>query len=72
MTGVRIVALLLAMMFAGAIDALAQRPPGAGVGDVDIRGYAMLGLQRFTAEQTFDASLGSPDGEIFGGGVRVD
>jgi hypothetical protein len=36
-----------------------------------IRGFGDLGLTRFAAGDTFDATLGSPSGVFFGGGVEV-
>jgi len=36
-----------------------------------IRGFGDFGAQRFTAGDTFDATLGSPTGVFFGGGVEV-
>jgi hypothetical protein len=35
------------------------------------RAFADLGLTRFAAGETFDATLGSPSGVFFGGGVEV-
>jgi hypothetical protein len=71
MTVHRMLAVAVAMLLAGpaAREALAQN--AASLREVDIGGYAMLGLQKFAADDTFDVSLGSPLGEIFGGGVRV-
>ena len=36
-----------------------------------IRGFGDLGIIRFAAGDTFDATLGSPSGVFFGGGVEV-
>ena len=36
-----------------------------------IRGFGDLGIVRFAAGNTFDATLGSPSGVFFGGGVEV-
>lgn len=77
-TTVRIVALLLMMMFAGAIDALAQstkprrQPPPLPRPTLEIGGYGMIGLMNFTAADSFDVIVGSPSGMIFGGGARVN
>ena len=70
----RIVVVLLAAVFAGSLppDAQAQsKPVITPSSDIDISGYAMLGLMNFTAADTFDVGLGSPYGTTFGGGVRV-
>lgn len=60
------IAALLAALLAGAVSSEAQPSP-----NLEIGGYAMVGLMNFTAADSFDASLGSPYGSIFGGGVRV-
>ncbi len=38
---------------------------------VSIGGYAMFGLISFTAAESFDATLGTTSGPIFGGGARI-
>jgi opacity protein-like surface antigen len=79
-TSIGVVALLLAMMFAGATDALAQStkprrqppPPPLPRPTLEIGGYGMIGLMNFTAADSFDVIVGSPSGMIFGGGARVN
>jgi opacity protein-like surface antigen len=75
----RLLALVLALTLAGAVDAYAQAkprprrppPPPLPPPTLEIGGYAMVGLMNFTAADSFDVILGSPSGMIFGGGARV-
>jgi hypothetical protein len=46
-------------------------PPPPPSRSVEIGGYAMLGLMNFTAADSFEVTLGSPLGSIFGGGARI-
>ena len=48
----------------------ARARPGARQ-PLTIRGFGDLGAIRFAAGDTFDATLGSPSGVFFGGGVEV-
>lgn len=62
--------LLLTLTFAH--GASAQSTPRENQPEaIGIRGFALVGLNAFTAEQSFDAVLGSGSGGIFGGGVQV-
>ena len=47
------------------------RPAPAPRAQTSIRGFGDLGLTRFAAVDTFDATLGSSSGTFFGGGVEV-
>jgi len=38
---------------------------------IEIGGYGMVGLIKFTADDSFDAIVGESSGPIFGGGVRI-
>jgi hypothetical protein len=58
--------MLLAAIAAAPVSSEAQPPA-----NLDLGGYAMVGLMNFTAADSFDATLGSSYGSIFGGGVRV-
>ena len=52
-----------------------QKPPAparpATRQPLAIRGFGDLGIVQFAASDTFDATLGSPSGVFFGGGVEV-
>jgi opacity protein-like surface antigen len=71
-------ALLAAVACAGIWPTAAfaqQKPPAAGRTaprpQISIRGFGDLGLTRFAAADTFDATLGSSAGLFFGGGGEV-
>ena len=49
----------------------AARPPAPPRPQTSIRGFGDVGLTRFTAAETFKATLGSSTGVFFGGGVEV-
>jgi opacity protein-like surface antigen len=49
----------------------AARPAPAPRGQTGIRGFGDIGLTRFAAADTFDATLGSSSGAFLGGGVEV-
>jgi opacity protein-like surface antigen len=46
-------------------------PPPLPPPTLEIGGYAMVGVMNFAAADSFDVTLGSPSGTIFGGGARV-
>jgi opacity protein-like surface antigen len=54
-----------------------QKPPAAGRpapaprAQTSIRGFGDIGVMRFAAADTFEATLGSSTGVFFGGGVEV-
>ena len=52
-----------------------QKPPAparpATRQPLAIRGFGDLGIVQFAASDTFDATLGSPSGVFFGGGVEI-
>ena len=48
-----------------------QPAPRPASEQVAVRGFADFGLTRFTAADTFDATLGSSSGTFVGGGVEV-
>jgi opacity protein-like surface antigen len=68
-------ALSLFAFVAAADPAAAQsqpRPrPAQQSRSIHIGGYGMFGLMNFTAVDTFDAILGQPSGNIYGGGATV-
>jgi hypothetical protein len=70
-------ALAICVLLGGANDLLAQasprpQPPASAPSrGIELGGYAMLGLINFTAADSFDVTVGSPLGSIFGGGARV-
>ena len=49
----------------------AARPPAPPRSQLSIRGFGDIGLTRFAAAETFEATLGSSTGTFFGGGVEV-
>lgn len=59
--------LFLLVLFA-ALPAAAQPAVDDGV---EIRGFALAGVMRFTASESFDAVLGSASGPLVGGGAQV-
>ena len=63
-----IVAVLVA-----ATPALAQRPPAAAPppARTELRPFALVSVERFTAATTFAATLGSPFQPLWGGGLEV-
>lgn len=74
----RTVAVLAVVCIAALVPATAaaqQKPPApvrpATRQPLAIRGFGDLGIVRFAASDTFDATLGSPSGVFFGGGVEV-
>jgi hypothetical protein len=72
-------ALAVCLLLSGAGDVFAQAkpvprtppPPPPPSRSIEIHGYAMFGRINFTAADSFDVTLGKPDGTIFGGGARV-
>ena len=73
-------ALVIAVASVTAFPALAtaqQKPPAvvrpapAPRAQTSIRGFGDIGLMRFAAADTFEATLGSSSGAFFGGGVEV-
>ena len=70
-------ALMVFVLVAMAEPAAAQskprpRPrPAPQSRSISIGGYGMFGLINFTAADTFDAILGQPSGNIYGGGATV-
>jgi hypothetical protein len=65
--------LLISLTTAATVFAQAKPKPtsNAPQRNIEIGGYATLGLMTFTAADTFETALGSASGSIFGGGVRV-
>ena len=64
----------LATLVPATATAQQRRPAPAGPAarqPLTIRGFGDLGVTRFTAGDTFDATLGSPSGVFYGGGVEV-
>jgi hypothetical protein len=64
--------MVLAAVLAVGSPAFAQaRQAPADQPKVDVAGFMMMGLVNFTAADSFEVTVGSPLGSIFGAGVRV-
>ena len=60
-------ALAIAVLLVSPFDAAAQAAPTSA----SIEGYAMFGRINFSSAESFDAIVGEPSGQIFGGGTRI-
>ena len=71
----RLHAVVLAGVLGCGTQAFAQatrsEPPPLPPPTLNVSGFAMLGVMNFTAANSFEATLGSPVGSIYGGGARV-
>ena len=71
----RLQAIVLAGVLGCGTQAFAQatrpEPPPLPPPTLNVSGFAMLGVMNFTAANSFEATLGSPVGSIYGGGARV-
>jgi len=65
-------AVVATMIVPSGLSAQQSQPaPGPASQRIAVRGFGDFGMTRFTAADSFDATLGSSSGTFFGGGVEV-
>ena len=70
--GLVLTAVAVVLACAARVEAQPRRPQARPAGlAVVVRGFADVGLETFTASESFRAIFGTPSGRIGGGGVSV-
>lgn len=65
-------ALVCATAASAQTPATARRPTPPPQDPFTVRGFGDVGMTRFTAAESFKATLGTSSGSLFGGGIEVD